>query len=52
MSDMRTARRAGAGNISFTVAVVLLILLVIGGFVWRFTHNKSDLPEQTATERK
>src|SRR3954470_21382838 len=35
LSDMHTARRAGGSNTAFTLAVVFVILLVIGGFVWR-----------------
>src|SRR3954470_10451029 len=35
LSDMHTARKAGGSNPAFTLAVVFLILLVIGGFVWR-----------------
>lgn len=52
MSDMHTARRAGGSRIPFTVAVVLVILLVAGALVWRATHNESDLPPQTSVERR
>jgi hypothetical protein len=51
MSDMHTARRAGGGNRPFTVAVIIAILLVVGGLVWRATHDETDLPRPRAIER-
>ena len=42
LSDMHTARRAGGSNTAFTLVVVFVILLVIGGFVWRTFHGEPN----------
>jgi hypothetical protein len=52
MSDMNTARKAGGNNIPFTLAVILVILLIAGGFVWRAFHVDSELPPQATASRK
>jgi hypothetical protein len=50
--DMHTARRAGGGNTAFTLAVLVLILLVAGGLVWRAFHGEPDPPPSTAAQGK
>jgi hypothetical protein len=52
MSDMHTARKAGGNNIPFTVAVILVILLIAGGLVWRAFHDDSELPPQATVSSK
>jgi hypothetical protein len=49
---MRTARRAGGDNTAFTLAVVFIILLVIGGFVWRTFQSEPDPQPSPATQGK
>jgi hypothetical protein len=39
---MHTARKAGGNNTAFTLAVLFVILLVIGGFVWRTFQGEPD----------
>ena len=50
--DMHTARRAGGGNTAFTLAVVVLILLVTGAFVWRAFHGEPNPPASTTAQGK
>lgn len=52
LSDMRTARRAGGNSIAFTLAVVVIILLVVGGFVWRTFQGEPDPQPSPATQGK
>jgi hypothetical protein len=52
LSDMHTARRAGGNNTAFTLAVVFLILLVIGGFVWRTFQGEPDPQPPPALQGK
>jgi hypothetical protein len=52
LSDMHTARRAGGNNIAFTLAVVFVILLVIGGFVWRTVQGEPDPQPPPALQGK
>jgi hypothetical protein len=49
---MHTARRAGGGNIAFTLAVVCLLILVMGGFVWRAFSADADLPPAASEQVK
>jgi hypothetical protein len=35
MTTMQVARRAGGGRPAFTAAVIIMILIVAGLFVWR-----------------
>ena len=52
VADMHTARRAAGGNTAFTVAVVLVILLVAGGLVWRAFHGEPDPPPSISAQGK
>ena len=52
MSDMDSARKAGGNNIPFTVAVIIVILLIAGGFVWRSFHDESELPPRATVSKK
>ena len=52
MSDMHTARRAGGSNVPFTVAVVLMILLVAGGLVWRASHGETETHPEAVVNGK
>src|SRR3954471_3992883 len=52
LSDMHTARRAGGNNTAFTLVVVFMILLVIGGFVWRTFHGEPNPQPAPAAQGK
>jgi hypothetical protein len=52
LSDMNTARRAGGNKTAFTLAVVFVILLVIGGFVWRTFQGEPDPQPPPALQGK
>jgi hypothetical protein len=44
MSDMHSARRAGGSGKPFTLAVISIILLLIGGLVWRTVAGEPASP--------
>jgi hypothetical protein len=44
MSDMESSRKAGGQTVAFTVAVAMIMVLILGGLVWRLSHPDEPRP--------